>query len=80
MNCFHLYKETSVNYKLIKFYDLVNLFICSSHVIENYREKELLIFWRFEVTVFVHVLHRCRSQWPRGLRHELFSLACTLGS
>jgi hypothetical protein len=27
-----------------------------------------------------HVLDEYRSQWPRGLRHELSSLAQTLGS
>jgi hypothetical protein len=26
------------------------------------------------------ILHRCRSQWPRGLRHEPSSPAKTLGS
>jgi hypothetical protein len=30
--------------------------------------------------VFVTYIPSCRSQWPRGLRHEMSSLARTLGS
>jgi hypothetical protein len=30
--------------------------------------------------ILVTMLHYCRSQWPRGLRHELSSLARTLRS
>jgi hypothetical protein len=38
-NCFHLYKETSVNYKLIKLYQFSKFCICSSHATGNYSEN-----------------------------------------
>jgi hypothetical protein len=33
-----------------------------------------------EENVFMFLYILCRSQWPRGLRHEMFSLTRTLGS
>jgi hypothetical protein len=34
----------------------------------------------YTFNLFSHILLKCRSQWPCGLRHEQSSLAQTLGS
>jgi hypothetical protein len=33
-----------------------------------------------DINIFISGIHGSQSQWPRGLRHELFLLARTLGS
>jgi hypothetical protein len=43
--------------------------------------EESFPVWGLKLTNYVHlILFWGRSQWPRGLRHELSSLALTLGS
>jgi hypothetical protein len=40
----------------------------------------IIIKWSVYLNLYVYVHIKSRSQWPRGLRHELSSLAPTLGS
>jgi hypothetical protein len=46
--------------------------------LEKYKHIINRVIYIFQAFKILNVV--CRSQWPRGLRHELSSLARTLGS